>query len=104
MAHDHMSVKSETGRATLKLIATMLGGVLVLASFVAYWAFSGSGEVNAGFYRDILAGTGAVLLAAPLWWHALKALVGGHLHMDELVALAILAAMATEAYQTAGVV
>ena len=44
------------------------------------------------------------LLAAPLWYHAAKCLASGHMHMDELVALAILAAMAIGDYQTAGVV
>ena len=104
MAHDHLSVKSETGRATLKLVATMLGGVLVLGSFVVSLLFSRYGSETAAFYRDVLAGVGALLLAVPLWWHALKALLSGHLHMDELVALAILAAMAKGEYQTAGVV
>lgn len=37
MAHDHLSVKAETGRATAKLIATMIGGVLVLSSFFVVW-------------------------------------------------------------------
>jgi Cd2+/Zn2+-exporting ATPase len=99
--HDHLSVKHETGRATAKLVATMLGGVLVLTSFVAYRVFPAS---TAEFYRDILAGFGALLLAVPLWAHALKGLVTGHLHMDELVALAIFAAMVIGEYQTAGVV
>lgn len=106
MTHDHLSVKAETWRTTLKIGATMLGGVLVLASFVAGWLFSGSstGDESAHFYRDTLALFGALLLAVPLWWHAFKALLSGHLHMDELVALAILAAMANRDYQTAGVV
>jgi Cd2+/Zn2+-exporting ATPase len=102
MAHDHMTVTSETGWATAKLVATLLGGVLVAASFLAPWAFGG-GESGA-FYRDVLAAIGAILLAVPLWWHALKSLIGGELHMDEMVALAILAAMASREYQTAGVV
>ncbi len=106
MVHDHLSVKSETGRATAKLVATMLGGVLVLTSFIAYWGFLAYGltDATARWYRDALAAVGALLLAVPLWWHALKALLTGHLHMDELVALAILAAMAKGEYQTAGVV
>jgi len=106
MAHEHLSVKAETGRATAKLVATLLGGVLVAASFLAGWLFrAGPGGSESGaFYRDVLAGIGALLLAAPLWWHALKALFTGEFHMDELVALAILAAMATGEYQTAGVV
>ncbi len=103
--HDHLSVKSETGRATAKLVATMLGGVLVLASFVAGWLFDGPGDSQTGeFYRDVLAAIGALLLAIPLWWHALSSLLSGHLHMDELVALAIFAAAASGEYQTAGVV
>ena len=40
----------------------------------------------------------------PLWAHAAHCLLTGHMHMDEMVALAILAAMATGEYQTAGVV
>ncbi len=106
MPHEHLSVKAETWRATLKLFLTMLGFVLVLASFVAEWLFSDSttGKGSGAFYRDVLAGIGALLLAVPLWWHALKTLITGHLHMDELVALAILAAMATREYQTAGFV
>ncbi|MCK4341653.1 MAG: cadmium-translocating P-type ATPase [Phycisphaerae bacterium] len=106
MAHDHLSVKAETGRATLKLIATMLGGTLVGASFLAGWLFSDSaaGEESGRFYRDILALIGALLLAVPLWWHALVSLVTGRMAMDEMVSLAILAAIATGKYQTAGVV
>lgn len=108
MAHNHLSTSAETGQTTLKLVATMLGGVLVLASFVAEWIFPGPAEAPVGaatnIYSAALAFFGALLLAAPLWWHALHCLLGGHMHMDELVALAILAAMAIGEYQTAGVV
>ncbi|MGD8450346.1 MAG: cation-translocating P-type ATPase [Phycisphaerae bacterium] len=106
MAHDHL--KSETGRATTKLVATLLGGVLVLMSFVADWLFPSDAAPGQGgaanVYAAMLAAVGALLLAAPLWVHAAKCLLSGHLHMDELVALAILAAMAQGEYQTAGVV
>lgn len=102
MAHDHLSVKSETWRATAKLVATMLGGMLVLASFVANWLFSdGSGD---NLQAKILAAVGALLLAIPLWWHAAHCLFSGHMHMDELIALAILAAMCAGEFQEAGVV
>jgi Cd2+/Zn2+-exporting ATPase len=107
MAHDHISVQSETGRVSAKLIATMLGGVFILASFVATFLFSGTPgrpDSTGLFYRDVLAAIGALLLALPLWWHAARCLLSGHMHMDELVALAILAAMAIGEYQTAGVV
>ncbi|MBK9128349.1 MAG: cation-translocating P-type ATPase [Phycisphaerales bacterium] len=106
MAHDHLSVQAETGRATLKLVATLLGGMLVVLSFFAGWWFQGggAGPDTARFYRDVVAAVGALLLAIPLWGHALHSLFSGHLHMDELVALAILAAMASGDFQTAGVV
>lgn len=108
MAHDHMSLQAETGKATAQLIATLLGGVLVLSSFVAQLVYADSGEASGSipvqFYRDVLAALGALLLAVPLWIHAFRTLLSGHLHMDELVALAILAAFAIGEYQTAGVV
>lgn len=106
MAHDYL--KAETGRATAKLVATMVGGTLVLMSFVAGWLFpdeiAPGREGASNVYAAFLAAIGALLLAVPLWLHAIKSLVTGHLHMDELVALAILAAMAMGEYQTAGVV
>lgn len=106
--HDHMSLKAETGRATTQLIATMVGGILVASSFVAQWFYGGTtavtGDTPIYFYRDLLAAIGALLLAIPLWVHAVQTLLSGHMHMDELVALAILAAMAIGDYQAAGVV
>ena len=108
MSHDRLSLQVETGRATSKLIGTLMGGVLVLSSFVAQWAYSDStalhAESTANFYSDLLAIMGALLLAIPLWKHALDCMWHGHMHMDELVALAILAAFASGDYQTAGVV
>jgi len=108
MEHDRLSLQVETGRATTRLIATLLGGVLVLSSFVAQWVFSESTALHGGdlsnFYRDVLAAVGGLLLAIPLWAHAFKCLLSGHMHMDELVAVAILAAFAIGEYQTAGVV
>ena len=102
-SHDRLSLQVETGRATAQLIATLLGGVLVLTSFAAGWLFPSSLQ-DANIYRDLLAGVGALLLAIPLWTHAIQCLFSGHMHMDELVALAILAAFAIGDYQTAGVV
>jgi Cd2+/Zn2+-exporting ATPase len=108
MAHDHLSLQAETGRATARLVATLLGGVLVLSSFVAQWVFPEDtalyGDSTPNFYRDVLAAVGALLLAIPLWVHAVECLFSGQMHMDELVALAILAAFAIGEYQTAGVV
>ncbi|RMF81654.1 MAG: cation-translocating P-type ATPase [Planctomycetota bacterium] len=108
MSQDRLSLQVETGRATSKLVGTLLGGVLVLSSFIARWVYSGDTSLYdqsaANFYSDLLAIVGALLLAVPLWKHAIECMMHGHMHMDELVALAILAAFAAGEYQTAGVV
>ena len=103
------SVEAETGRASALLIATLLGGVLVLISFLADWLWqdysktlADGGTINA--YRDGIALVGALLLGAPLVWNAIKHLYHGEMHMDELVALAIVAAIANLRYQEAGLV
>ncbi|MHC4675180.1 MAG: heavy metal translocating P-type ATPase, partial [Planctomycetota bacterium] len=53
---------------------------------------------------DIFALLGAILLGTPLVLHALKHLFEGEMHMDELVAMAVVAAIAIEKYQEAGVI
>jgi len=103
MEHDRMSLQLETGRATIKLVATLLGGVLVLGSFVAQYVYADAAGGD-NFYAKIMAAVGAILLAIPLWVHAVQCLFSGHMHMDELVALAILAAFAMGDFQTAGIV
>jgi Cd2+/Zn2+-exporting ATPase len=104
MAHDMIlkdSIEAQTGRASLKIVAILAGGVLVGISYFVPLMAEGDNEV---FYRNLLAGVGAVLLGAPVIMHAIKHLLHGHMHMDELVAVAILAAFATGQYQVAGTV
>ena len=116
MAHSHMTeVQAETAKSSGLLIGTLLGGMLVVSSFIidfpivartlfqydpAMAARGGTGTP----YSDIIALVGAVLLGAPLVWHALTNLFAGHSHMDELVALAIVAAIALGDYQEAGII
>ncbi|MBS3733343.1 MAG: cadmium-translocating P-type ATPase [Phycisphaerae bacterium] len=110
MAHDILkdSVAKQTGRASVLIVGILFGGVLVVASYVARLVFADQTVTGDGrsfnFYSDVLALAGAVLLAAPIVIHAAKGLFHGHMHMDELVALAIVAAIAAMDYQTAGVV
>jgi len=107
LERDRLDLQVETGRATAQLIATLLGGVLVLSSFIADWIYADDtalqGETS-NFYGNLVAIAGALLLAVPLWYHAVRCLISGQMHMDELVALAILAAFAIGEYKTAGVV
>lgn len=100
MAHAHLqeSVRAQTGKATLQIVGILLGGVLVLNSYIAYWV---SGDP---FFRDVLALVAALLLAWPIIRHAVHHLWEGVMHMDELVAIAVLAALAVGEYQAAAVV
>jgi len=123
MAHTHLQIKKnelaiETGiseyvgegagqshvhgkevRVSWALLATLAGGMLLLNSVIAPWFYGKESQLP-----QLLAMAGAILLGLPVVIHALKSILRGEMHMDELVALAIVAAFATEQYQTAGVV
>jgi len=83
----------------MALLGTLAGGVLLINSGIAR-LFYGSGSFN----TELLAMAGAILLGAPIVLHAIKSLIKKQMHMDELVALAIIAAFATQNYVTAGIV
>jgi Cd2+/Zn2+-exporting ATPase len=108
MAHNHLHLKEDIIaehtrgkqiRVSIALLGTLAGGVLLINSRLAKF-FYGSGSFNAEF----LAMAGAILLGAPIVLHAIKSLIKKQMYMDELVALAIIAAFATQNYVTAGVV
>jgi len=101
MAHDILadSIEAQTGRATAKIVGILAGGVLILSSYLAEWTFAGSPQ-----HAATLALLGAILLATPVVTHAIKHLMHGHMHMDELVAIAIVAALAISDFQLAGLV
>ncbi len=116
MAHTHLKdIEAETHRASGLLILTLLGGMLVLSSFVVdipavtktlfqYEPAAGPDGRASNPFADVMALAGALLLGAPLIWHALTCLVRGETHMEELVSLAIVAAIALGEYQEAGIV
>jgi Cd2+/Zn2+-exporting ATPase len=109
MAHEHLHFKQDIAvehthgkqiRVSIALLGTLAGGTLLLSHYAAKWFIYGADS----FQTEILAFAGAVLLGAPIIWHAIKSLIRKEAHMDELVALAILAAIATRQYVAAGVV
>ena len=88
---EHTDVR--TAQVSLSLLGTLLGGALLLNSVIIqiFGLFSEN-------HAELMAFVGAILLAAPVIYHAIRNLLLGHYHMDELVALAILAAFATKNY------
>ena len=108
MAHQHLRFKEDITaghthgrqiRVSLALLGTLAGGMLLINSGIAR-LFYGSESFN----TELLAMAGAILLGAPIVLHAIKSLIKKHYAMDELVALAIIAAFATQNYVTAGIV
>jgi len=108
MAHEHLHFKDDIAvehthgkqiRVSMALLGTMAGGVLLINSGIAKYIY-GSGSFNTVF----LAMAGAILLGTPIVLNAIKSLIQREAHMDELVALAIIAAFATGKYLEAGVV
>jgi len=108
MAHQHLHLKENLEiehthgkqvRVRMALLATLAGGMLLISSGAARF-FYGPQSFNTSF----IAMLAAILLGAPIIWHAFKSLIKGQSHMDELVSLAILAAFASEKYVTAGTV
>lgn len=110
MAHDILKgpVEKQTGLAGLLIIGILAGGVFVVASYAADLLFAGRTIVQDGksynFYSYTLALIGALLLGVPIIVHAAKGLLRGEMHMDELVALAVIAALAAIDYKAAGAV
>jgi Cd2+/Zn2+-exporting ATPase len=112
MAHDVIDYSAEnaSSRTSLLIVGILLGGVLLACSYVAPFIpmfsrvnFEVGGKTY-NFFADVLALLGALLLGIPVIAHAVKGLLHGHAHMDELVALAIVAALVGTDYRTAGVV
>ncbi len=83
----------------VRLTWIFLGSAFVINSYLADWIYGTNPLV-----AQVSAAIGAIILAAPIFWAAIQDLRRGEMHMDELVALAVLAAMTQGDFRTAGVV
>lgn len=90
--HDHE-------HAPVRLWQTLVGVVFVLNAFIVDWIFE-RGQTVASASAFI----GAIILGYPIVLTAVKDIRKGQLSINELVAIAVLAAFATGDYKTAGVV
>jgi Cd2+/Zn2+-exporting ATPase len=105
--HDHAHDNGETcgacghdhEHAPVLLWQTLIGVVFVVNAFIVDWFFA-QGQTVASASAFI----GAVVLGYPIVWTAIKDVRKGILSINELVAIAVLAAFASGDYKTAGVV
>ena len=88
------------GRSMARITWAVFGGFLILNSFLLPWIF----ENTYTFSAELCAFLGAAVLALPIVWTAIKDLAEGRVHMNELVALAILAAFTSGDFRTAGII
>ena len=86
---------------SLRLSTAILGGILVLNSYLAQALF---GDGLDPFAIELSAVLGAIILGAPILLSAIRDLFQGKVYMNELVALALIAAFARGEYRTAGAV
>jgi len=109
MAHEHLHFKQDIAleqthskqiRVSIALLGTLAGGMLLLSHYAGKWLIYNPDS----FQVEMLALAAAILLGTPIVWHAVKSLLRKETHMDELVALAIVAAVATKQYVAASVV
>jgi len=90
--HDH-------SHSDIKLWQTLLGVVFVINAFLVDWLFDSGSSV-----ASVSALIGSIILGYPIVVTAIKDLKVGRLSINELVAIAVLAAFASGDYKTAGVV
>lgn len=92
--HDH-----DHEHAPVRLWQTLVGIVFVLNAFIVDWVFQqGHAIASASAFL------GAITLGYPIVYTAVKDIWQGILSINELVAIAVLAAFASSDYKTAGVV
>ncbi|MGE3181831.1 MAG: heavy metal translocating P-type ATPase, partial [Phycisphaerae bacterium] len=96
--HDHGGIghHHDLFSTNAKIVLTLLGGVLLLASAIAHYVFQNE------FHAPVMAAIAAIMLGAPLVISAVKDLIAGHSHMDELIAIGVIAAFAQGEYFAAG--
>ena len=112
---NELAVTDDASRAGGQIILTLLGGVLLLAAAIAKLMFpemeptaldtdGGVVQTSNNFYSGLIGSIAALTLGAPLVWRALKDVWQGRTAMNALAALAVVAAIASGGYLTAGAI
>ena len=97
--HDAPAGGAGHDRSMGRMSFALAGGILIINSFLLGWLLP-----KQEFAAMLSAFTGAVILALPIVATAVKDLLNGKVYMNELVALAILAALASGDFQSAGII
>lgn len=97
---EHLDHDHDHGNAKVNLMTAIVGGVLILNSALAQWFF----YKEDSFASTLSAVIGAIILAAPIMVSAVKDVLRGKIYMNELVALALMAAFVMGYYQEAGII
>ena len=95
----NMHEKDKLNRTKVSIGFTVIGGILIINSFLLNWFFPQQSMPST--FSAIL---GAVVLALPIIFTAIKDLFVGQVRMNELVALAVIAAMASGEFRMAGII
>jgi Cd2+/Zn2+-exporting ATPase len=82
-----------------KLGVTFTGGVFIFNSYILTWI-----RPDQPLSSDISAAIGSLILAMPILITAVRDISKGIIHMNELVAIAVLASFAGGSFKTAGVI
>ena len=86
-------------RSMAKLRTAIIGGSMILNSYLLKWLFP-----EQVFAAELSAMAGAIVLTIPIFITAFRDLLVGHVHMNELVALSILASMTQGDFNSAGII
>ena len=88
------NAESKVGKPEMfRLGIALFGGILVLNCYLSRVFFSNAIDETA---RDFSALIGALILSLPIFFEAIRDLIQGKVHMNELVALALVAAFASK--------
>lgn len=97
--HDAITPGVGHDRSMGRLFFALFGGILTVNAFILEWILP-----DQVFAANISALFGAFVLALPIITTAFRDLLNGKVYMNELVALAILAALASADFKTAGII
>ena len=98
---------NSTQKVNAEILAVLLGGLLLVTAAIAYFVFPPHRLIDhetPNQHAQAIAMFAALLLGVPLVWQAVRDLWLGRMHMNELAALAVVAAFANGQYLESGAI